>query len=446
MTPQRGILALTGSDAPFRWNAFGDLGTPAVVTYSFGAGPAPYELREDGTHANSGYRAWSETQREHARAALLEWEDVSGLRFIEVPDIQMGDLRFSIVDLTGQFRSDGRQISGYADYPPQADAFLTDDYTDGYAHAWYSGDMFFNQTRMRDTTIHASDEKPSYHTLLLHEIGHAIGLKHPFEGSPQLREERDDGRFTVMSYTYTTSVDSIGPLDIAAARFLYGPSSKTLTAFWAEGAEQLVQKGGRWKDDLSGSHLDDRLVGRAGGDTLRGYAGDDVAAGGKGRDRIDLGSGDDIARGGGGADFIVLGSGDDRANGGKGDDELQGGAGNDTLIGGAGRDTISGGPGSDLLAGGTGADLFLFDPNRELYEYGDPDDLSLSDFTVSLDRIVDFNPAEDRIEIDLGGEGPESLEFVQEAAAVLVLYYGEAFIRIEAATVVEIESAGLLFV
>ena len=444
MTPRKDILALTGNDAPYRWNAFGDLGTPAVVTYSFGSGPAPYRVRYEDTSPR-GYREWSEAHKAHARTALGEWQAASGLKFVEVPDESIGELRFSFVDMSGQFTSGGLRISGRGFYPPDQTAFVTGDDFDGYAHGSVYGDTFYHTARYAGNAETMAPGQYGYR-VLLHEIGHALGMKHPFEDTPRLRSSQDTSAVTVMSYTNTSVVESLGPLDIAAARFLYGPSSKTLKAFWAEGAEQLVQKGGRWKDDLSGSHLDDRLVGRAGGDTLRGYAGDDVAAGGKGRDRIDLGSGDDIARGGGGADFIVLGSGDDRANGGKGDDELQGGAGNDTLIGGAGRDTISGGPGSDLLAGGTGADLFLFDPNRELYEYGDPDDLSLSDFTVSLDRIVDFNPAEDRIEIDLGGEGPEGLEFVQEAADVLVLYYGEAFIRIEAATVAEIESAGLLFV
>jgi Ca2+-binding RTX toxin-like protein len=64
---------------------------------------------------------------------------------------------------------------------------------------------------------------------------------------------------------------------------------------------------------------------------------------------------------------------------------LSGLAGADTLLGGQGNDTLIGGVGGDLLTGGGGRDAFLFSPF-----WGDG----------QVDRIVDFNIADDAIWLD----------------------------------------------
>jgi Ca2+-binding RTX toxin-like protein len=66
-----------------------------------------------------------------------------------------------------------------------------------------------------------------------------------------------------------------------------------------------------------------------------------------------------------------------------GNDVLKGGAGNDTLKGGAGNDFLAGGSGNDLLTGGTGNDTFAFDS-----------------FGEGVDRITDFNKAQDKLSFD----------------------------------------------
>jgi hypothetical protein len=65
---------------------------------------------------------------------------------------------------------------------------------------------------------------------------------------------------------------------------------------------------------LTGSYLDEILIGGSGNDTLNGNAGNDILLGGLGNDTL---------------------------NGGEGNDLLIGGAGNDTLNGGNGNDTAS---------------------------------------------------------------------------------------------------------
>ena len=86
-----------------------------------------------------------------------------------------------------------------------------------------------------------------------------------------------------------------------------------------------------------------------------------------------------------------------RLNGTEGGDSIIGGdlddlisslGGNDTVDGRAGNDTIIGGAGEDILTGGTGADTFVFDRDAALT-------------SGEVDVILDFNPEEDSLAIDL---------------------------------------------
>ncbi len=134
---------------------------------------------------------------------------------------------------------------------------------------------------------------------------------------------------------------------------------------------------------------------------------DQTLVGGRGEDLLDGADGDDLVRGGRGADVLGGGADDDRVQGGRGrdvlygealadpsgeldpgSDVLEGGRGDDRLAGGGGGDTLAGGRGDDLLAGDEGADVFVFDRRG-----------------FGQDRVVDFTPGEDRI--DLSGLGLE---------------------------------------
>jgi Ca2+-binding RTX toxin-like protein len=82
-------------------------------------------------------------------------------------------------------------------------------------------------------------------------------------------------------------------------------------------------------------------------------------------------------------DTIVGGVGKDSISGGAGSDRLSGGVANDELSGGLGNDSLSGGPGRDTLIGGEGADWFIFDSTRETNNVD-----SIRDFTPGTDKIV----------------------------------------------------------
>lgn len=90
-----------------------------------------------------------------------------------------------------------------------------------------------------------------------------------------------------------------------------------------------------------------------------------------------------------------------------GNDTIRGSRGADHLFGGAGDDRIAGGLGRDLLEGGAGADRFVFASAAE----SRPD---------KADRIADFEPGRDRIDlaaIDAGpAKGDQAFRFIGTAA------------------------------
>lgn len=127
---------------------------------------------------------------------------------------------------------------------------------------------------------------------------------------------------------------------------------------------------------LAGGAADDTLIGAAAADALSGDAGNDTLVGGLGNDLLAGNLGNDTLRGDEGNDTIV---------GGAGNDEIFGGNNNDTLSGGGGSDVIDPGAGRDIITAGAGRDTIRFGPN--------------STNPRSPDRITDFNPQQDTIQL-----------------------------------------------
>lgn len=119
------------------------------------------------------------------------------------------------------------------------------------------------------------------------------------------------------------------------------------------------------------------------------------------------GEGQDYVSGGGGADLLAGGRGFDFLNGNQGDDTLQGDAGNDTLRGGQGDDSLSGGDGSDWLSGDRDSDTMSGGGGADIFHHFDG---------AGSDVVIDFNPLEDRIQLDLGAV----YSAVQSSAGVTV--------------------------
>jgi serralysin len=139
--------------------------------------------------------------------------------------------------------------------------------------------------------------------------------------------------------------------------------------------------GGAGMGRLWGEQGDDVIYGDVLADEIHGEQGDDLVYGDAGDDSIFGEDGNDTLLGDGGADAMLGGFGDDIVWGGDGADRLRGSEGVDVVNGGAGNDVLSGDSGADHLIGGSGADLFQIAVGG------------------GVDRVYDFDPLEDRVQI-----------------------------------------------
>ncbi|HYH21959.1 MAG TPA: matrixin family metalloprotease [Azospirillum sp.] len=366
---------------PYRWNIDSMVGMPVTLTYSFMAGtPSYYEPTEV-----VAFQAFNDTMKQAARAALAEWSSVANVTFVEVADTgDGGQIRF------GAARLDER-VAAYAYIPVPNDP--------------RAGDVWVSTAA--DGNLAPGFGSYAYLTYI-HEIGHAIGLKHPGDYDaggngglgPFLPASLDNTDQTVMSYI-TGNVRypaDLGPLDVDAVAYLYGPKTARTIGH--------MQAGDDHPDRLIGDGADNALIGNGGDDTLSAGAGDDGLLAGPGNDRADGGEGDDRLYGNQGMDDLAGGLGDDTLFGGQDADGVDGGGGADLLYGNMGDDTLYGGQGADLLFGGQGADTIDGgDGNDTLHGNAGHDTLTGGNgadaFHVGLGRdvVVDFTHGTDRIHV-----------------------------------------------
>ena len=375
------ILAYLDSPSS-RWNAFTDLGTSVVITYSF------YDTPDlpPGTEGSYGVDTFSEFtafQRAQMRSVIEEAAEVAGIVFVEVGS------GHGMINMMSGSNSEGASISasGYAYYP-------------GAGETW---------TGASDLVMIYQDFTAGTFTyqVLLHELGHALGLSHTHGGETVLDEAHDHNENSVMTYNWSWDhMTEYGLLDREALTHLYGGAGRTrgyetrindageIVVILSDRDDRLItpdQGGvlaGRGGDDrLFGREGVDRLFGGKGGDLLEGGLGDDRLVGGRGWDRLigdreDVWSGgEDLLLGGYGRDILFGNRGDDDLRGNQHADRLFGNQGADRLHGGLGNDRLFGGDGDDRMTGGAGADRFLFTEDDRF------DRDTITDFAVGLDTL-----------------------------------------------------------
>ncbi|WP_448659538.1 M10 family metallopeptidase [Sphingomonas sp. CJ99] len=283
---------------------------------------------------------------------------------------------------------------------------------------------------------------------ILHEIGHGLGLSHPFDGPATFPGVGDDpfnfgegglnqGMWTVMSYNdglegrYPPGFGygwSGAPMafDIAAIQHLYGANMATgagddvyvlpgangagtyWSAIWDAGGIDVLSAQGQ----AAGVVIDLRAATLERGEGAAGWL--SVANG--------IFGGFTIANGVT-IENAIGGNSDDRITGNAAANVLDGGAGNDVLIGGGGRDTFIGGAGDDSfyvddtaelvfeLANGGMDDVFTL---VSFYLYDHLERMTLleegaADFGVgnALNNLIIGNGRDNLL---LGGAGDDSLE------------------------------------
>lgn len=299
-------------------------GTARTLSYSFLLTPPSDASSED----RSGFAAMTSAQRQAVRDGLKLWSDVANLTFVETSS--SGALQFGTNQQSGS--------SGYA-YLPESWSTSVAMYLDV--------DASYNQV------FTAGSYGPS---VILHEIGHMLGLKHPgnYDSSggtadgPFLPSDKDSGDYTQMSYNEPTVHSMTGryavtPMlyDIQAVQYLYGANmsyrsgddvysfsnSTTARCIWDAGGSNTFDfsactgfvtidlRAGGFSETVAGYRniglaygvtIQNAVAGNGGSQVYSGASGS-VVTGGAGIDRVVLGAGDDIVSGGGGSDTVVFG-------------------------------------------------------------------------------------------------------------------------------------------
>jgi serralysin len=330
------ILYAADGQPNIAWNGLTTAGTPVIVTYSFVVGSDLAVWEEDSSYAHDGYTSLTTAQRANFRDALEVFERAAGIRFVEVAS---GEGMINAMNTSG---------SGWG----------------GWANTAYSTEHHTGEGELVIDSSGTYDEGSFGFQTILHEVGHAMGLQHPWEGNVTLHDALDDQWHTVMTYQNSWPyTDELGTLDVAAMRAQYGAASAT--AGWVLGfdAGVLSVTGTARGDSILGVAGRNRLEGAGGADSLLGRQADDTLRGGDGDDRVWGNVGSDRLYGDGGNDalygFSTAGGwadGQDTLYGGAGRDSLMGGSNADQLFGGAGRDLLDGRGSEDEMHGGGGAD------------------------------------------------------------------------------------------
>ncbi|MBM3339636.1 MAG: hypothetical protein FJY62_06590, partial [Betaproteobacteria bacterium] len=358
------IDALVAEDAIFaqKW-----LGTPNTFYYNFASDPPSYLGRTD----LNGWQPLNASQRVFVLKALDYVESVVDLRFIETTDINKPNV---IVFLNNKQSGS----AAYATYPSDEPS---------------GSDIFINAT--------TSNLKPgdwSYAALtLIHELGHALGLKHPFSNNlepqfstpPFLPNKEDNNFWTVMSYTTLPGYGTYSyrlqysPFDIAALQYLYGPSfdgfADDTTHFVSLDAPNFFWDG-KGTDTIEASYLVEPIYMSLQDGDWSWVREKSSFISDPGQITINIGSIIESMRTGSGNDTILGNTTDNFVSTNKGDDFVDGLSGKDSLEGGDGDDTLKGGFGDDLLDGGAGLDTALFSHASDSYTLR----LSAQNVTVSF--------------------------------------------------------------
>lgn len=267
---------------------------------------------------NNGFEPYTSAEKTVVKRALAQIEAVADVRFKETSGSK-SDLQFGQFDMSPSVAGAARPLI----YDKANKETLT-----GPNHSVVWLDVEYVET-----------------PVVLHEVGHALGFKHPFGGSVVLPTDENNLSNTVMSYTGTRG-NKLEIYDIIALQSIYGPAKRRtgndtyqfgedkliwdgggrdeITARQTSAAVTIDLRDGSWNhigpkaasflndqqgtqvflgnftviENLTGSNHDDELTGNKIANRIAGLQGDDRIAGGAGRDWL---------QGGSGADDFVLG-------------------------------------------------------------------------------------------------------------------------------------------
>ncbi|MBV7378607.1 M10 family metallopeptidase [Maritimibacter dapengensis] len=408
------------------------------ITYQFAGNSQPVDLPTPDSY--SGWTSFKSAEKARIEAAFEHIESFLNVEFVEVWGEDDPDLNIGKVDLPGRIIGQGGYSVGYAG----------DRITD-----WDGFVAFDRNYDLVDGSL----------GVILHELGHALGLRHSHD-TTILSEESPDvcpgcggshdadhvsdvaftyesTKYTVMSYHANPETGEVGEemmqFDVLALQdiwgkadhnadhtFYRGPENDKVDLIWDTGGfdtlDALDATAGVDLDLRAGEFsrfgsFDDVVIAR--GVEIERAAGSnfgDEIMGNDLRNRIVARGGDDEISGLGGDDIVFGGSGADRIFGGAGDDTLTGQVGDDSLFGQDGDDLLAGHAGDDLLVGSAGRDRLFGGAGNDTLVGGDHNDRLVGG---TGDDILSGGDGADRF-IFLPGDGADIVEDLDPRDLVII--------------------------
>ena len=353
-------------------------------TYSFPTSASHYGAGYGSGEPGKGFEAMNAAQQNAVRAILAQFSAVANVTFTAVTESSSrhADLRFAESDIVS---------TAWAYYPTTR--------AEG-------GDAWFNNSRNHfDAPV-----KGNYaYTAFLHEIGHALGLKHPHETSgafPAMPSSYDSMNYTVMTYRSYTGAPATGytnetwgyaqslmMADVAALQHMYGANFKTnsgntVYSFSATTGEMFVNGVGQGAP--GGNQIFLTIWDGGGTDTydFSNYATNLTVSLAPGTwstlssEQLAKLHYDGSKLAAGNVANALQYKGDPRSL----IENATGGSGNDSITGNNAGNTLNGGLGNDILNGGKGPDTFFF--NTALNS------------STNVDKVVSYSTADDSIRLE----------------------------------------------